>query len=136
MANKRLKSAAGVAEDQLKAGAKKLQEQLVTVEKAVEKLATKAKERLPAPADVKAEIPEVRRRLQQATASVTKRKGGGTGRAAAPSVAGPSSASGSAGSSSPDDSWTVADLRAEAKKRGLTGYSRKTKAELLADLTG
>jgi hypothetical protein len=30
----------------------------------------------------------------------------------------------------------VADLRAEAKRRGLTGYSRKTKTELLADLRG
>jgi lysophospholipase len=149
MANNRLKSAAGVAEDQLKAGAKKLQEQLVTVEKAAGKLASKAKttarERLPAAADVKAEIPEVRRRLQQATASVTKRRRGGPGPAAAPSVAGPTSTSGSStssgsagpsGSSNPDDSWTVADLRAEAKQRGLTGSSRKTKAELLAELGG
>jgi hypothetical protein len=30
----------------------------------------------------------------------------------------------------------VAALRAEARKRGLTGYSRKTKAELLAELRG
>ncbi len=35
---------------------------------------------------------------------------------------------------SPDDSWTVAQLRAEARTRGLTGLSRKTKAELLAAL--
>lgn len=133
MANKRLKSAAGVAEDQLKAGAKKFQEQLVTVEKAVEKLATKAKERLPAPADVKAEIPEVRRRVQQAAASVTRRKGGGPRPVAAASTAAPSTSS---TSSTPDDSWSVADLRAEAKRRGMTGYSRKTKAQLLADLRG
>ncbi len=31
----------------------------------------------------------------------------------------------------PDDGWTVAALRAEARSRGLTGLSRKTKAELL-----
>jgi len=136
MANKRLKSAAGVAEDQLKAGAKKFQEQLVTVEKAVEKLATKAKERLPAPADVKAEIPEVRRRVQQAAASVTRRKGGGPRPVAAASTAAPSTSSTSSTSSTPDDSWSVADLRAEAKRRGMTGYSRKTKAQLLADLRG
>jgi len=133
MANKRLKSAAGVAEDQLKAGAKKLQEQLVTVEKAVEKLATKAKEKLPAPADVKAEIPEVRRRVQQARASVTRRKSGGGPR---PVAASTGAESRSSTSSTPDDSWSVADLRAEAKRRGMTGYSRKTKAELLADLRG
>lgn len=37
--------------------------------------------------------------------------------------------------SGPDDSWTVAALRAEARSRGLTGYSNKSKAELLAALT-
>jgi lysophospholipase len=133
MANKRLVSAVGVAEDQLKAGAKKLQEQLVTVEKAVERLATKAKERLPAAADVKAEIPEVRRRVQQAAASMTNRRSGGPRPvAAATTAAEPTSTT----SSTPDDSWSVADLRAEAKRRGMTGYSRKTKAELLADLHG
>ena len=36
----------------------------------------------------------------------------------------------------PDDSWTVAALRAEARRRGMTGYSRKTKAQLVADLRG
>jgi hypothetical protein len=34
----------------------------------------------------------------------------------------------------PDDSWTVAQLRAEARDRGLTGLSNKPKAELLAAL--
>ena len=35
---------------------------------------------------------------------------------------------------SPDDSWTVAQLREEARTRGLAGMSRKNKAELLAAL--
>ena len=35
---------------------------------------------------------------------------------------------------SPDASWTVVQLRAEARTRGLPGLSRKTKAELLAAL--
>ena len=34
----------------------------------------------------------------------------------------------------PDDSWTVAALRAEARSRGLSGLSRKSKADLLAAL--
>lgn len=34
----------------------------------------------------------------------------------------------------PDDSWPVTKLRAEARKQGLAGYSRKTKAQLLAVL--
>jgi predicted nucleic acid-binding Zn-ribbon protein len=38
------------------------------------------------------------------------------------------------GSVRPDDSWTVTALRAEARSRGLAGYSRKTKDQLLAEL--
>jgi lysophospholipase len=34
----------------------------------------------------------------------------------------------------PDESWTVVRLRAEARARGLTGMSGKSKAELLAGL--
>jgi hypothetical protein len=132
MANKKLKSAAGVAEDQLKAGVKRLQEQLATVEQAAGKLATKAKERLPAASEVTA-------LAKDAVAKRTTRgKRSAATRATAPSAAGSrsSSAPGSSatGGAGPDDSWTVADLRAEAKRRGLTGYSRKTKTELLAEL--
>jgi hypothetical protein len=132
MANKKLKSAAGVAEDQLKAGVKRLQEQLATVEQAAGKLATKAKERLPAASEVTA-------LAKDAVAKRTTRgKRSAATRATAPSAAGSrsSSAPGSSatGGPGPYDSWTVADLRAEAKRRGLTGYSRKTKTELLAEL--
>jgi hypothetical protein len=35
----------------------------------------------------------------------------------------------------PDASWTVAQLRAEARRRGLTGLSNKPKSELLEALT-
>jgi hypothetical protein len=124
-AKKRIRAAADAAEGQLKAGAQKVQEQLITVEKAAGKLATKAKQRLPTPADVKAEVPVVFGRLQRATAVVTSRKGS-AGTPAAADVMAPT----------PDDSWTVADLRAEARRRGLTGYSRKAKADLLAELRG
>ncbi|GAA4348043.1 hypothetical protein [Angustibacter luteus] len=34
----------------------------------------------------------------------------------------------------PDAEWTVVQLRAEARRRGLTGLSNKPKAELLAAL--
>jgi lysophospholipase len=159
MAKKKLRSAAGAAEGQLKARAKKIRGQLAPVEKAAERFATKAKDRLPSPTAVKAELPDVGRKLKKATASMTKRR-----RSSRPSTgtdqetahetppqtptqtptqpdaedrdragASSSQAAPSAGTG-PDDSWTVADLRAEAKRRGLTGYSRKTKAELLAQL--
>jgi lysophospholipase len=38
-------------------------------------------------------------------------------------------------SSEPDASWTLAQLRAEARSRGLTGLSGKKKAEVIAALT-
>jgi hypothetical protein len=38
-------------------------------------------------------------------------------------------------SSAPDATWTVVRLREEARTRGLTGVSGKTKAQLLALLT-
>jgi archaellum component FlaC len=39
-----------------------------------------------------------------------------------------------AASHGPDASWTVAQLRAEARKREIAGYSRMTKAQLIAVL--
>lgn len=36
----------------------------------------------------------------------------------------------------PDDSWTVTALRVAAREQGITGYSRKSKADLLALLKG
>lgn len=38
-------------------------------------------------------------------------------------------------SPTPDDTWTVAALRAEARSRGLAGYSRRSKSDLIAALT-
>ena len=35
----------------------------------------------------------------------------------------------------PDETWTVVQLRAEARARGLTGMSSKTKAQLLTALS-
>jgi hypothetical protein len=35
----------------------------------------------------------------------------------------------------PDDTWTVVELRAEARARGLVGMSNKSKAQLLAALS-
>jgi chromosome segregation ATPase len=38
------------------------------------------------------------------------------------------------GSAAPDETWTVVRLRAEARSRGLTGLSNRSKADLLAAL--
>src|SRR3954470_15675556 len=99
MANKKLKSAAGVAEDQLKAGVKRLQEQLATVEQAAGKLASKAKERLPAPAEVTALAKDaVAKRTTRGRRPGQSRS---TGRSASGSA---SSGSASSGSSAPGGS--------------------------------
>ena len=39
------------------------------------------------------------------------------------------------GATVPDETWTVAELRAEARARGLVGMSSKSKAQLLAALS-
>ena len=39
------------------------------------------------------------------------------------------------GVTAPDETWSVVQLRAEARARGLTGISNKTKAQLLAALS-
>lgn len=38
------------------------------------------------------------------------------------------------GAGTPDDSWTVVQLRAEARARGVTGMSRASKSELISAL--
>ena len=38
------------------------------------------------------------------------------------------------GESGSYDDWTVADLKKRAKELGITGYSRKRKAELISEL--
>ena len=39
------------------------------------------------------------------------------------------------GLTAPDQTWTVAQLRAEARARGLAGFSNKPKAQLITALT-
>jgi chromosome segregation ATPase len=129
MAKKR--SAAGAAEKQLKAAVKKLQSQLAAAEKSAEKWKARAKDHKSVASAVKSELSGVRRRLEKAEASVGKWKN--RAQAPDPAAAAPAPAV-AATPTEPDESWTVTALRAEARKRGLAGYSRKTKAELLAEL--
>src|SRR5690349_14197854 len=129
------KSATVAAEKQLRAAVKKLQSQLAAAEKSAEKWKAKAKDRKSVSAGIKAELAGVRRRLEKTEASVLKWKD----RAKKPDTRAPlaavpdptpkpaaASGAGSSSGSVPDDSWTVAALRAEARSRGMTGYSRKT----------
>lgn len=47
----------------------------------------------------------------------------------------PSESAPAEATSTPDKTWTVAQLRAEARARGITGMSNKPKAQLLAALS-
>jgi lysophospholipase len=140
------KSAATAAEKQLKAAVKKLQVQLAAAEKSAEKWRARARDNKSVSASIKAELASVRRRLEKAEGAVLKWKD----RARRPATRAPLTAvpdppapaaetattTGSGAAATPDESWTVAALRAEARSRGITGYSRKSKAELLAVLRG
>jgi hypothetical protein len=54
---------------------------------------------------------------------------------AVPEPGAPATSTTSTTSTTPDASWTVVQLRAEARSRGLTGLSGKTKAQLLDALS-
>jgi hypothetical protein len=87
---------------------------------------------------------EQERAAKQARARVEKlqRKLGGP--STAPAAAAPTDAKAAvapdepttvAAVSVPDETWSVVQLRAEARARGLTGMSNKTKAQLLSALS-
>jgi lysophospholipase len=132
---KKKNSATGPAEKRLKAAVKKLRAQLAAAESQAQKWKERAKDRKSVAAGAKTELTKVRRRLAKAEASLRKWKDRPRTTASAPPAPEPAPAAPSS-HPLPDDSWTVAALRAEARRRGLTGYSRKTKAELLAELRG
>jgi hypothetical protein len=149
---KKQKSASSSAEKQLKAAVKKLKSQLAAAEKSAEKWKARAQDRKAVASSIKAELAGVRRRLEKAEASVLKWKDRAsqpvarTHLAAVPDPA-PTAVVADAGadpvtgavtgtSTVPDESWTVTALRAEARSRGISNYSRKSKAELVAELRG
>jgi len=82
--------------------------------------------------DARAE--KLRHKLDRATAALKPAPATKSKKAAASgqSTTEPSTAY---GLTTPDETWTVVQLRAEANARGLTGMSDKTKEQLLAALT-
>ncbi|MFZ2012515.1 MAG: hypothetical protein WAV00_01680 [Nocardioides sp.] len=87
-------------------------------ERSAENWKAKAKQRKSEVEVLEAELAGVSLRLAQAEAAT------------------PPKASGTARRTAPDESWTVTQLRAEARAKGVPGYSRQTKAQLLAALRG
>ncbi len=132
---KKKKSQSDAVEKQWKARVKKLEARLASAEKSAGKWKTRAKQHQTDAAGLKSELTTVRRRLDKATASAVKWKDRAKAAPSAPARRpAPRTAPETVGG--PDGSWTVTRLRAEARARGIAGYSRKTKAQLIADLAG
>ena len=121
------------AEKQLKANVKKLKTQLASAEKSAEAWKARAKEQESKAAGTKSALADVRRRLAKAEARAAKWKDRARTVPAVVASAPPPAVAGR--SATPDDTWTVTALRAEARTRGLPGYSRKNKVQLLAELS-
>jgi hypothetical protein len=132
------KQRAGAAERELKAEIKKLRARLAVAERSAEKWKARAQENKSSAAGAKSELSALRRSLGKAEASAKKWKGRAKSvlPTSPPAPAAPTEVMAPTAPSAPDDSWTLTALRAEARARGLAGYSRKPKAELLAELRG
>ncbi|WP_426560688.1 hypothetical protein ACPPVT_12500 [Angustibacter sp. McL0619] len=76
---------------------------------------------------------DLRARLKTAEKAIKKAQRSGTAKMPV-SVPAPVPASAADQPKGPDAGWTVAELRAEVRRRGLAGLSNKPKAELLAAL--
>ena len=81
-----------------------------------------------------ARVERLQKKLDRATAALAPVRASGPNQAGAAgrSVTEPT---GSDGLTVPDKTWTMVELRAEARARGLTGTSNKSKTQLLAALT-
>jgi hypothetical protein len=109
----------GATKKDLKASVKKLRAKLDRADAKAERWKGVARRHEKAAAEAQATVKELRKRLDEASSA-------GSGTEAEPETAAPASPS-----AAPDESWTVVRLRAEARSRGLTGFSGKSKAELL-----
>ncbi len=130
------KSASSAVDKKSKARIKKLEARLASAEKSAGKWKARAKKHQTDAAGLKSELAAVRRRLEKAAASAAKWKDRAKAAPSSMPVPEPDAGAASETPAVPDESWTVTRLRAEARARGVAGYSRKSKAQLLADLGG
>lgn len=160
VAKKKQKAGASSRDKELKASARKLEARVKKLEAAVDSAEAKAaewkkkakKDRADAAAS-SAKVAKLEKKLEKARRPVPKASAGMSRPTLAVAPDAPAqpdevappvevvevdtpgeSAPAAAPAAGPDDSWTVTALRAEARKRGVAGYSRKTKAELLVAL--
>ncbi len=127
MAAKKAKSS---SDKQLRAIVKKLEAKLERAEARTARWRKKAKQHEAAAASSKARVTKLEKRLAKATKAASQPHV-----SRGPVKSAVVSTKGAEPTKPPDASWTVVELRAEARSRGLTGMSRKSKAEIIAALT-
>ncbi len=81
-----------------------------------------------------ARVERLQKKLDRATAALAPVRASGPNQAGAAGIS-VTERTGSDGLTVPDKTWTLVELRAEARARGLTGTSNKSKPQLLAALT-
>ena len=123
-------------EKKLKAKVKSLHKQLDKSGAKAERWKDRARRNEDAATKSRATVKKLRKRLEKASAGAdlnaqTTAPAHSSPERAVASAGGPQSTTSSARSSAPDNTWTVVRLRAEARSRGLTGTSGKSKSQLL-----
>jgi hypothetical protein len=108
-----------VTEKQLKGEVRKLRAKLERADAKAERWKSRARQNEKVTAESQATVKKLRKRLEEGSA--------GRSSSAQPTASAPASNNGV----TPDESWTVVRLRSEARSRGLTGLSGKSKAQLL-----
>ena len=140
MATKKAKSDSTKA---VKAQVKKLRSELASAESKRDRWKKRAIKAEAAAADFQTRLKVAEKSLKKATkvrapampASPSEAPAATADVPAAPSVGESPATEGAADAREPDASWTVTELRAEARRRGIVGMSRKPKAEVLAALS-
>ena len=139
MATKKKKSKSD-SSTTVKADAKKLRSELASAEAKRDRWKKRAVTAEAAAADLRARLTKVEKKLERARKADVPATAASSsdGSPAAAGLPAPSTAevpaTPGASDGKPDAGWTVAELRAEARRRGIAGVSRKPKAELLAAL--
>jgi len=127
-------------EQELRAKLSTLQAQLTTSEKRLTKTAdraerwkTEAKTHKKAASRVEARVNKLERKLERATDDVAV-EAVPVARPDASSLS-PDDAAATVNNKVPDQTWSVVQLRAEARRRGMVGLSNKPKTDLIAALS-
>ncbi len=128
------KKAGSSSEKQLKATVKRLEAKLERADARAARWKKKAKKERAAAASAKKRVSTLETRLTKARR--TPRQPSGSHNVEVPAAVSTQGATpNTEPTNTPDASWTVVELRAEARSRGLTGLSGKSKAEIITALT-